>query len=128
MSALQKAVSGLEDEVRRLQGLLQESKEAASVVSEQKEEPVKASEASETASADVKAVPTQAESKAQLVSTPQWVLRSAQPGRAVLAQKETGDFKTVEVGDHVAGLGRIRSIQVENGRWVVRGSSGSVSQ
>lgn len=57
-----------------------------------------------------------------------WVLRSAQPGRAVIAKADTNDLQNVAVGDTVSGLGRIVSIQNEGGRWVVRGTQGEVSR
>ncbi|MCF8496604.1 MAG: hypothetical protein K9G62_08065 [Alphaproteobacteria bacterium] len=57
-----------------------------------------------------------------------WILRSAQPGQAVLGKKGTEDLQTVSVGQTVSGLGRIKSISVENGKWWVRGTQGSVSQ
>ncbi len=57
-----------------------------------------------------------------------WVLRAASPGRASIAPKGSNDLKTVEVGNTVVGLGKITSIQVENGLWVVRGTKGTVSQ
>lgn len=58
-----------------------------------------------------------------------WQLRSAQPGRAWLAQQGSQEMRSVGVGDEVKGLGRILSIaQGSDGRWVVRGSMGSVSQ
>lgn len=61
-------------------------------------------------------------------NTYEWALRSAQPGNATLSPKGSNDLHRVEVGDTVAGLGRIQSIAQENGRWVVRGSKGTVSQ
>ncbi|MCC6597201.1 MAG: hypothetical protein IT559_00180 [Alphaproteobacteria bacterium] len=57
-----------------------------------------------------------------------WVLRSAQPGRAVLARENNNDLQTIVVGDTLAELGRIVSIQQEGGRWVVRGTQGEVSR
>lgn len=59
---------------------------------------------------------------------PNWVLKSAKPGIAVLYDKRTGDVKTVGVGDRVAGLGRIRSVSKVDGRWVVEGTGGKVRQ
>lgn len=56
-----------------------------------------------------------------------WVLRSAQPGSAMVASKATGDMRSVKVGDTLPGLGRVLSIQMENGRWVVKGSTGNLS-
>jgi len=58
----------------------------------------------------------------------QWELRSAQPGQATLAQKGSNDLRKVEIGSILKGLGRIKSIKLENGLWVVRGTKGSVSQ
>jgi len=57
-----------------------------------------------------------------------WELRSAQPGKATLAKKGSNDLKTIEVGSFLNSLGRIQSIQIENGLWVVRGSKGNISQ
>ena len=57
-----------------------------------------------------------------------WVLKSAQPGKATIAEAGSGDLKTIEIGQKVVGLGQIRSIQIENGLWVVRGSKKTVSQ
>lgn len=59
---------------------------------------------------------------------PKWVLRSAQPNMAVLYDPATGNMQTIEVGDRIEGLGRIRSISRDTGRWVISGSSGKVSQ
>ena len=58
----------------------------------------------------------------------QWVLRSAGPGEATISPQDSGDMRRVEVGDNVAGLGRVQSIAIENGRWVVRGPKGFISQ
>ncbi len=57
-----------------------------------------------------------------------WKLRSAQPGKALISQKGSNDFKTVEVGDTVKGIGRIVSIATEDGKWVVKGTSGQINQ
>ena len=58
-----------------------------------------------------------------------WQLRSAQPGRAWIAQPGTQEMRSIAVGDEVPGLGRILSIaQGADSRWVVRGSMGSVNQ
>lgn len=62
------------------------------------------------------------------VASISWALRGASPGQAVLAQQGTNAVRTVNVGDTIDGLGRIQSVAVENGKWVVRGTSGTVSQ
>lgn len=55
-----------------------------------------------------------------------WSLKSAGSGKAILSDKNTGDLKTVHVGDVVSGLGRIVSISSSNSGWVVKGTTGSV--
>lgn len=57
-----------------------------------------------------------------------WVLRSAQPGSATLSPPGSNDMKTVETGSQVSGLGKITFIGLENGKWIVRGTQGSVSR
>lgn len=67
-----------------------------------------------------------AKAPAATIKVSSWELKGAQPGKAVLSSKTTGDTRTVEVGDNVEGLGRIVTIARENGRWTVRGTKGSV--
>jgi len=55
-------------------------------------------------------------------------LRGASNGQAVIAQKGTQNLQTVTIGTIVRGLGNIKSIAIENGQWVVRGTSGTVRQ
>lgn len=57
-----------------------------------------------------------------------WSLKSASIGKAILSEKATGDLETVRVGDVVSGLGRIVSISNVGSLWVVKGTSGSVSE
>lgn len=57
-----------------------------------------------------------------------WVLKSASSSKAILSDKSTGDLKTVGVGDVVPALGRIISITNTNSSWVVKGTTGSVSE
>lgn len=58
----------------------------------------------------------------------QYDLRGVSNGIAYLSRKGTDNLQTVAVGNTVQGLGRITSIEQNNGRWVVRGTSGSVRQ
>lgn len=58
-----------------------------------------------------------------------WVLKSAKPGTAWVAQKGSSELKTVSVGDTLSGIGKITSInQNAAGRWVVNGSKGQINQ
>lgn len=59
---------------------------------------------------------------------PKWFLRSAQPGSAILGDRNSPNSISVKIGDRVQGLGRVTSIAIINGKWVVSGSESSVSQ
>lgn len=56
-----------------------------------------------------------------------WVLRSAQPGAAMVVPKAGGDMRTVRVGDNLAGLGRIIAIEQRGSRWVVQGTQSTLT-
>jgi hypothetical protein len=58
----------------------------------------------------------------------EWVLRAAQPGRAIVAAKGSNELITLEVGSKLKGLGRVSAISMLNGRWVVQGTEGMISQ
>ncbi len=59
---------------------------------------------------------------------PVWSIRAVQPGRAVIHEKKTGEMKSIEVGDTVTGLGRIKSIDNKHGQWVIKGTSGTITR
>lgn len=57
-----------------------------------------------------------------------WVLRAAQPGRAIVAPQGSNDLRTVEIGNTLEGIGRVTAVEIESGRWVVRGTKGVLRQ
>lgn len=57
-----------------------------------------------------------------------WTMKSAKPGRAVLADAKTGDLKTVSVGDTLSGVGKVTSIAEGPTGWVVQGTQGKISE
>jgi TolA-binding protein len=59
---------------------------------------------------------------------PKWSLRAVSNGVAYLAPAKGGDLRPVRVGETLPGLGTVTSIEQVNGNWVVRGSTGRVSQ
>lgn len=59
---------------------------------------------------------------------PSWMLRSAQPGKAVIADRNSQNVLTVRIGDRVEGLGKVTSIAIINGRWMVSGTEASIGQ
>ncbi|NCC23293.1 MAG: hypothetical protein EOM26_12675 [Alphaproteobacteria bacterium] len=59
---------------------------------------------------------------------PKWELRAAQPGRAWIASSGSNEMRMIDIGDSVEGLGRISSIAYQNGRWIIVGTEGSITQ
>jgi len=97
----------------------------------------KVSDLSKQKSASAKAAPiprkittprTAYKAPAKVAPTPKWELRGASPQEAYVAEVGTQNLRTVSVGDSLNGVGRIQSIGQENGRWVVRGTSGRIYQ
>ncbi|MDB2682769.1 hypothetical protein N9Z27_00780 [Alphaproteobacteria bacterium] len=66
--------------------------------------------------------------KKSTASPKAWVLRSAQPGKAVVSEKGSSDIRNIEVGQPLNGIGRIQSISMIDGRWVVLGTKGKINQ
>lgn len=61
-------------------------------------------------------------------AAPKWVLKGAQPGQAMVSKPGDSEMRSVVVGDNLPGIGTIRSIGYENGRWAVVGTQGRVTQ
>lgn len=57
-----------------------------------------------------------------------WTIRAAQPGNAVIYDKINKEMKSVEVNDTLPNIGRITSIRLKNGRWIITGTKGNISQ
>lgn len=57
-----------------------------------------------------------------------WELRAAQPGRAWVSKPGARDMQGIEVGQTLAGIGRVTSITYQNGRWAVIGTQGQIRQ
>lgn len=57
-----------------------------------------------------------------------WVLKSAQPGKAIVAEAGTNYLRSVEVGASLPGLGKVTSISNASGRWIVQGTQGRITQ
>ena len=110
VSALEKTIANLEKKI--------------SALSKQKATPVKRTSTSNQASQKRK----RAAPKVSKPAAPQWELRGASPREAYVAERGTQNLRTVSVGDTLHGIGRIQSITMENGRWVVRGTSGRINQ
>lgn len=58
-----------------------------------------------------------------------WVLRSAKPGTAWVAEKESGALRSVSIGESLTGIGKVKSVTKDSmGHWVVSGTKGRISQ
>lgn len=57
-----------------------------------------------------------------------WVIKAAQPGKAIIRDSKSGLTKAVEVGHTVSGIGKIIKIDKINGKWVIVGRNGKISQ
>ena len=66
--------------------------------------------------------------KAKAVSKAIWELRAAQPGKAWVSRRGSSDMQPVIVGDKLASIGRIHSIQYLNKQWIVSGQYGKITQ
>lgn len=57
-----------------------------------------------------------------------WVLKSAQPGKAMVSKKGGDDMISVSVGQTLSGVGRITDIHILGGQWIVQGTKGQITQ
>lgn len=97
-------------------------------VPETKEPPPKTVSAIDTPKVETASKPVvKAEPTATAARNVSWVLRSAQPGAAMVAPKAGGDMRAVRVGDNLSGLGRIIAIEQRGSRWVVQGTQGTLT-
>ena len=57
-----------------------------------------------------------------------WIIRAAQSGKAVIYDMVSTEMKSIEVGDTVNGLGRIKFIGKKDGRWLIDGTVRDIVQ
>lgn len=67
--------------------------------------------------------------KAPVIITeiPQWEIRGIQPNSAIIHDKKTGETRTVEPGNTIKGIGRVKAIKKQNGLWTVIGTKANVN-
>jgi hypothetical protein len=129
---LESTVGALQAELEAMKVSLDEARGAAAVKA------VAAPVASETvdapvpakilAAAPAKKPAVNAVPEAAPVADIAWVLRAAQPGKAMIYNPKTQNVLNVENGDVVPGTGSINSISMQDGLWVVEGSKGRITQ
>lgn len=96
-------------------------------IAEMEEAPVQTT-AKAAAPAPVRTTAVSRSSAAAPAPRQQWVLKSAQPGRAMVAKKGENDMVDVAIGETLAGLGRITGIYMQDGQWIVQGTNGKITQ
>ncbi len=122
-------------EIQSLKGKIAELEKAAKAQAIPQDELKAATEpkAKEAKTIEKPVVKTEPQKSAATTPAPaikrtNWVLKSARPGRAVIANQATHDYKTVSIGDTIAGLGKIIAIEETASGWVVKGTLGKVTE
>ena len=123
--------------IEELQGIIQSMKEEMSTLDTQRAQTSPAPAVQKTVSETPKPsdaysppppVAQQKPQQAPVKSSVKWVMRSAQPGKALVSKEGADGVYAIEVGGSLAGLGQITTIAQENGKWVVRGTKGYITQ
>lgn len=124
-------VRELEAKIARLEtGLAQKSQSAPAVAAgSDQAQPAAVLSSPATTQGSADAQPRRSAAASSTVVRTSWELRSAQPGKAMIARKgQANDLRSVSVGDTVPGLGKIQAIEQGTSGWVVRGTLGRVTQ
>ncbi|MCB9988518.1 MAG: hypothetical protein H6868_04180 [Rhodospirillales bacterium] len=114
LDTLKDSVNALEKKVARL-----ESRKPASAA----ETAPKAPKAAPSSAAAPTAAP-----KIAAPSSTKWTLKSALPGEAYVAADGASDMVHVRVGDTLPGIGTVKGIYISEGKWIIEGTSGKVTQ
>ena len=69
-----------------------------------------------------------ASTKNAAATQPKWELRAAMPDKAWIARSGLQTLTPVVVGDMIDGMGRVRSIRMVSGRWVIDTTKGQIRQ
>lgn len=76
-----------------------------------------------------KTSPSPVKKKKKMPPRKRWVLKSAKPGEAWVAEVGSSEMQVVSVGQVLNGVGRVTAIEQDDaGRWVVTGTRGKVAQ
>ncbi len=57
-----------------------------------------------------------------------WKIKAIQPGKAVIRDQASGMVKSVEIGEYLYETGTISKITKRNGKWVIMGKKGTITQ
>lgn len=115
-------VKDLESTVRQLERAL-EIKSASPA-----EEPVAAAPAPRKAVSRPAAEESTRSAPKKAAPAVRWVLKSAQPGRAMVSRAGEHEMRSIAVGDTLPGVGRVVQIYQGSGGWIVEGTTGRILQ
>lgn len=127
---LERILSSLEAMEKKLEEAAKQPKEVIRIVEKNAPKKTMAEETRKESSlsAQKKPEPVLKPKTTPSSKTPDWYLRSAQPGSAILGDRNSQNTLSIKIGDRVQGVGRVTSIAIINGKWVVSGTENSVSQ
>jgi intracellular multiplication protein IcmG len=146
INALEKRIASLEETLSSLQSKvvtkadiesLQISMDKLQQSAEKKsaeKQPVKKAKTSKVKKAKRKTAITHPKATSSTPSAPlapavHWILKSAKPGTAWVAESGSNELHTVSVGDTLPGIGKVTEIAKDAaGLWIVTGSAGRISQ
>ena len=123
----------VESDLDKISGLERQIKDLASDVKAlERKAPARSTTTSSAAparnTAPVSSTPTRAATPKVERSAVKWTLKSAQPGQAMVAKQGSSDTISISTGQSLAGIGTVKSIEMQNGRWVVIGTTGRIEQ
>jgi hypothetical protein len=132
VKSLQKSISALEKRIDKLAKEQRSNVNSNQNFEEAVNVPVKTQEK------EVKTIPYQEDDEistnadADIVKTlsvnTDWVLKSAKPGMAWVSKEGDNNLKSVSIGDRLEGVGKIKRIDILQGKWVVEGSNSKIVQ
>lgn len=123
LAALKEQLSSKEAALKEARNALEDQRNAVQEARQSATEATTPKVAPDSVKPSPKPQPT-----AQTEIMPKWELRAAQPGRAYIGIIGSNDTQVIETGDTLQGIGRIKSIALEDGIWVVKGANGTIKQ
>lgn len=125
LDAVMERLGNIEDSLARLDTLQASLDDLETRIEKVEKAPVQTAKASSAARSSSSA---RASAASPAAPRTQWVLKSAQPGKAMVSKKGESDMVDVAIGETLAGLGRITGIYMQDGQWIVQGTNGRITQ
>jgi len=131
LETMSSQLQSMENKIAKLEGAVQSAQNRTqttnTAAAQRQSRPATAARSTQTRSTQPRNTPAKAAPSSRAQAS-DWRLTGAKPGEAILMHKTRKDTVVVTVGARISGLGRVESIGPVNGRWVVRGTGGTVTQ